>query len=367
MSTSYNIFVSVTPGLEEALQEEIHEHLPGHKLELRPGGISLRGKQEELWRLSVLSRMAERVRVRIGRFKARNFQELEAGLKRLPWAAYLAKDTSVHVDVSAKKSALYHSKAIAERAERVLARPTPGPNEAQTRVWLRLRKDWVTLSVDAGGGLLHRRGWRQYVGRAPIRETLAAACLRLSGIGEGQPLWDPFCGSGTFLIEAALSRSAIPCQLQRRFAFQDWPTSSHDLFSVWQSELPKGALCEPMFWGSDICGQTLEGAKANAERAGVGESCHWMQGDFTTHVNAIPEGAAVVSNLPYGKRLKGGKANKALFRRFAELLASRPDLGPVVVLNGSNHFVAESALEWSKRAAFSNRGTPTQLLALKSR
>ena len=366
MSTSYEIFVAVTPGLEEALASEIAEHLPSVSTQVRHGGVTFRGTQEVLWTVTHRSRLAETVRVRVGRFKARHFAELESGLARIPWSAYLPRTASVTVQVTARKSALYHSGAIADRVSKALDRPVVPPDDAQFRLWVRMVKDHATVSVDAGGGLLHRRGWRQAVGRAPLRETLAAACLRLANVDSEQALWDPFCGSGTIPIEAALTRSMTPCQVERAFAFQAWPTFQSEAYAAWRTEaLKERAPISPCFFGSERSEETLVGAQANATRAGVADACRWMAGDFATHLDEIPQGAAVVSNLPYGKRLGGGTPLERLFGRFGECLSKRPDLGPVVILVGKRPFERATGLQWETIGTFGNRGTPTRLLRLK--
>jgi putative N6-adenine-specific DNA methylase len=366
MTTRYEIFAAVTPGLEDALASEIAAIVPSVSCQVRRGGVTFRGEQEALWAVVIQSRLAETVRVRVGRFKARQFSELESGLGRVPWSAYLPREASVTVQVTARKSALYHSGAVAERVAKALGRPIVPPDEAQFRLWVRLVKDQATVSVDAGGGLLHRRGWRQAVGRAPLRETLAAACVRLAQVAPTQAVWDPFCGSGTIPIEAALARSSAPCQVARRFAFQDWPTFQAEAYGTWRAEVVKEPeAVAPVFFGSERSEETLEGAKANAARAGVEEACRWMSGDFTTHLEEIPQGAAVLSNMPYGKRLGGGAPLERLFGRFGECVSQRPDLGPTVVLVGARPFERATGLRWETIGEFSNRGTPTRLLRLK--
>ena len=367
MSTRYEVFASVTPGLEAALRMELKTLFPDLKMRSSHGGLSFRCSREELWCLSWRSRLAESVRVRIGRFSAPSFRDLEAGLRRLPWAAYLAPQVTLNVQVSAKKSALYHTGAITERVGRVLQRPVVGAEVADIRLWIRVVKDRVTVSVDAGGGLLHRRGWRQAVGRAPMRETLAAACLRLAEFDEAQALWDPFCGSGTLPIEAALERSGAPAQAQRVFAFERWPSFKREPYEVWRGGLPQPRQTPPLFFGSERCAQTLEGARANAKRAGVEHLCTWLEGDFEAHIETIPEGAAVVTNLPYGKRLSGRGKNLALFKRLGELLRRRGDLNPVVVLNGAQGFREATGMTWRTIERFKNRGTQTELLGLQRR
>lgn len=365
MSTSYEIFAAITPGLEAALAGELAELAPQANCSVRRGGVELRGDREVLWRLCAHSRMAETVRVRIGRFEARDFATLEARLARLPWAAYLAREAGVNVQVTARKSALYHSGAVSDRVMRALKRPTASPEEGGTRIWVRLVKDRVTVSVDAGGGLLHRRGWRRSVGRAPLRETLAAACVRHAGLAPDQPVWDPFCGAGTVAIEALLIARGGPAQLDRQYAFERWPTHDAEAHSAWQSASPGAGETKRRVVGTDLANDVVVAAEANAELAGVASHCTWLAGDFEAHADAVPEGAAIVSNPPYGKRLAAGAGLERLFARFGGLLTRRTDLGPVVVLVGARGFEAATGLRWQPVAEFSNRGTPTRLLRLE--
>ena len=365
MSTSYEAFAAVTPGLEEALSAELASLVEGARLQRRQGGVSFRCSQEALWRVAHMSRLAETLRVRIGRFHAPSFPKLEAGLARVPWSAYLAREAKVDLQVSARKSALYHSGAISERVGRALKRELTRPEEADVRLWIRIVKDHVTLSVDAGGGLLHRRGWRLAVGRAPMRETLAAACVQLAGVEDTQALWDPFCGSGTIPIEAALRRRGAPAQNERRFAFAAWPTFQREAYDAWLEPIDTPRAVDALFYASEHSEDTLRGARENATRAQVGDVCHWLSGDFAEHSDQVPHGAAIVSNLPYGKRLSTRDSNHSLFKRFGKLLASRQDLGPVVVLSGATHFAQATGLKWEAIARFKNRGTQTALLRLK--
>jgi putative N6-adenine-specific DNA methylase len=282
----------------------------------------------------------------------------------MPWVAYLARDAAVTVQVTARKSALYHSGAIADRVASVLERPLTPPDGDGVRLWVRMVKDRATLSVDAGGGLMHRRGWRRSVGPAPLRETLAAACVRLADLAPEQPLWDPFCGSGTIPIEAALIASEALAQPGRRHAFQGWPTHEEAAYSAWQSGSPAARATGRRVLGTDLEADAIAGATANAERAGATACSTWLVGDFEAHIDAIPQGAAVVTNTPYGKRLAGGGALQRLFTRFGHVLSSRSDLGPVLALVGARGFEAATGLPWETVAEFSNRGTPTRLLRL---
>ncbi|MCU0624761.1 MAG: hypothetical protein MUF53_12995, partial [Gemmatimonadaceae bacterium] len=207
-------------------------------------GVSFDATPETLARAHVGSAIASRIVVRLAQFEARGFAELERHAKRVPWPRVLAPGRGVRLRVTAKKSKLYHTAAIAERLWPAIvaaggvppATPAatvpgdddddgPGADEAQLLV-VRVHRDVVTISADASGALLHRRGWRLATAKAPMRETLAAALLAAAGYDGTGPLVDPLAGSGTIGIEAARRARGLAPGLDRGFAFEQWP--AHD-------------------------------------------------------------------------------------------------------------------------------------------
>ena len=358
----------MTPGLEPLLAGEFATLLPGVRSSAREGGLELRVTQQQLWILATGSRLAESLRVRIGRFQARTFDELKAGLGRLAWAAYLPRDAVPPWRITCRKSRLFHSDAVEERARAVLAaRAGKGSRDVEHPVaYLRIHHDKATVSIDASGALLHRRGWRTEAGSAPLRETLAAACLSAADIPAQQPIWDPFCGSGTFLIEAERARLGGPVHLERSFSFELWPTHDAAGWSRYEPQ-PSHPSSGVVHLGSDVDPGVVDMARRNAERAGIEAATQWRVGDFEATVADVPEGAAIVTNPPYGKRLPGGRRLDRLFERLGGVLAARPDLHPTVVLTANRDLASHTGLPWEELARFSNRGVRVRLMRLVRR
>ncbi len=254
------------------------------------GGFEVLGTREVLWTLATRGRLAESIRVRIGHFEARRFEQLEAGLAKLPWHAYLPMGSSPRISATCRKSRLYHSGAVEERTAAAIASRWKGRKGSKTGVALstpaapvhvRIERDHVQVSVNASGELLHRRGYRTSVGKAPIRETLAAACIRAADLDRDTTVWDPFCGSGTLAIEWLASADRRPAWLPgRRYGFESWPTHDAIAYEAFIKDLPAGAPSSAGAIASDIDEHELEAARNNASAAGLGDRITWHQGDF---------------------------------------------------------------------------------------
>ena len=233
-------FATTAPGVESLLAGELARFgiTPGTT---EPGGVEFAATRAQLADALLWLRTANRVVVRIAKFHARSFAELERHAARVAWGDVISAGGAVHFRVTSKKSRLYHEDGIAERLERGVVgtvgnvasvRAPSAAEEMETdvtrlagvqRIVVRVMRDEVTLSADAAGALLHLRGYRQAVAKAPLRETLAAALLLASGWEPDTPLLDPMCGSGTVPIEAAmLSRRMAPGRA-RRFSAEAWP------------------------------------------------------------------------------------------------------------------------------------------------
>ncbi len=371
--TSHRFFVASSPGLEPVLRQELSElGFAGEELE---GGVELRGTTEDLWRTCLSSRVGESVRLRLKPFRAKDFDSLKAGLDRLPWHAYLPRDVEVRVDVTCHRSRLWHSDAVAERALEVLAarrgvRPTSDPaNDATSmRVFVRLERDEVQVSIDASGERLHRRGYRTHVAEASLRETLAAALVRLAGpSGERAPaLWDPFCGAGTILCEwldVGLGRSP---GVRRSFAFERFPTHDAaayaDLVARLSASAPPSGVV-PHAFGTDIDAKALAAAQKNAENAGLSGNVTLIGEDFERALERIPRGACVITNPPYGVRIQEG----TVLRRLSDVLSRRTDLRPVVLLLGGEARRHQSPLSFVTVAKTKNGGLPVRIDRLAAR
>lgn len=367
----HTFFLGVTPRLEDVLEEEVHDLGMARSGAKVRGGLEVAADLRGLWRMVHHLRVAESVRVRLGTFPAPNFAALRAELLRLPWAAYFSRGSEPQVRVVSHASALYHQRAVAERARQWIAErlaPAEGrsPPPAVSVVHLRLHRNIAQVSVDAAGELLHRRGYRTRVGRAPLRETLAAACLRLAGHGPGGRIWDPFCGSGSLVIEGAGISLERPASIsERRFAFESWPIHDAVAYASYREDLRPADAGEPVCFGSDLSDREVTAAVANAESASLDAACAFAGGDFETVAPRIPAGVAVVSNPPYGHRTGPVSTLEETFARFGSLLRRRADLRPVHILSGHPRFARATGLRWDEVRRFRNRGLTVSLLRLR--
>ncbi len=316
MSTRLEAFVVAAPGLEPLVQAELV------KLGVRPanvthGGVNCSLTWPQLWAVHLKSRMATRVLVRVARFKADGFDTLTAGLARIDWSAWLPAGG---VDVAAStdgKSKLFHTGAIAERVVAQIGR-----GEGTQQVLVRVQRDVVTVSIDATGPALHKRGYRGPAGKAPMRETLAAALLVASEWDVKKPLVDPFCGSGTIVIEAAMRARRIAPGRHRTFQFMQWPSFD----AVAWERLVKGAdsdvieRCPPLL-AFDRDDGAVAATLANATTAGVAGQINAERRAASDLV--LPSTAGwIVSNPPYGARV-GGPDVRDLYDRFGDVLRER--------------------------------------------
>ena len=235
-----------------------------------------------MYRANLHLRTASRIVVRVADFGARGFPELVRHVKRQPWERYLDPHRPVRLRVTCKKSRLYHSDAVAERVREGIAARTGagaaddgGENESEEGQLLvvRMAHDRCLISIDSSGELLHRRGYREASAKAPIRETLAAALLLAIDWRGATPVLDPFCGSGTIAIEAALLARRIAPGLQRRFAFMEWPDFDPGQWADIHGDAARGVLprAPAAILGSDRDAGAIEAARANAARAGVAD------------------------------------------------------------------------------------------------
>ncbi|MFT6396916.1 MAG: putative N6-adenine-specific DNA methylase [Bradymonadia bacterium] len=309
------------------------------------GGVRWTATAEELWFALHHLRIPDNIRVRIARFEARDFATLEERLKRVPWHAYLSGSPE-DVRVTTKKSRLYHSDAVAERVRRATDRPG---ERTGARLYVRVDHDKVIVSIDASGEPMHKRGWDRKTSPAPLRETLAAGCLRAAGFGDQEPIGDPLCGAGTFLFEAAAARCRLPHR--REFAITKWPSLKNVEFPTFEAPQPSG-----FYFGSDRDLATVKTAKENGAR--LLPQAIWQVSDV--RVAAVPEGAAVITNLPYGKRLPDGLRDA--LRAFGALIEERTDLGPVYAIDGSAKLESITGLQWEVVRKFDNRGLRVRLL-----
>jgi putative N6-adenine-specific DNA methylase len=379
MAEQFDIFAVTAPGLERVCAAELAAY--GIAGVAEDGGVSWRGELESLYRANLWSRTASRIIVRAGEFRARTFAELERHAAKLPWARFIAEGAAVQLRVTARKSKLYHSDAIAERVARVLAAEIGARAEAGARddedddagadgqlVVVRFMRDVCTVSIDSSGELLHRRGYRQAVAKAPLRETIAAAMLLATGWRGDSPLIDPFCGSGTIPIEAALlARSIAPGlasaeRAPRRYAFEQWPGFDarlwDDVVNAARSAIRPGAGV-PII-GADRNAGAIAAARTNAERAGVAADIELVQRPLSALEPPAGEGH-LITNPPYGVRVGERRELHALYAAFGRTVRERLAGWNVALLSADPRLDAATALPLEEVLRTRNGGIEVRL------
>jgi putative N6-adenine-specific DNA methylase len=317
-------YASVHPGFEEQLTAEfVRLGIPAR---LTEGGASFPGSLSNLHTAHVHSRLAGRILVRLGTVRAPTLAQLAASAKLQPWKRFVHPRQPVDVDVVLRGGAKLRRKdAVAKKVSLAVADALRGPRLAggrpphqPARILVRVVGDRATLSMDASGGLLHKRGCRKSTAAAPLRENLAAALLEQMDWKPTEPLVDPMCGSGTFGIEAAcIARGMLP-GAGRTFAFHRWP--GVDPQRLKRTPPPTGRV--PTLLLGDRSERAIEAARANARRAGVVDSLRFRH--LTLEELDPPANAGVVLfNPPWGTRLSNTDELNALYRRWGHVLRER--------------------------------------------
>lgn len=298
----FEIFIVATPGLEQPLAAELRQH--GWTPDIQPGGLAIHGNWPDVWRANLMLRGATRVLARIGSFRALHLAQLDKRARRFAWGKVLRPDIPVKVEAVCRASRIYHAGAAQQRIERALREElgaTISPDAAVT-VKLRIEDDLATISLDTTGESLHKRGHKEAVAKAPMRETMAAMFLREMGYDGSQTVLDPMCGSGTFVIEAAEIAAGLAPGRDRKFAFEDLAIFDP---GEWQAMRRASDIRRPgqLFHGSDRDAGAVRMSAANAGRAGVADFTRFEckpVGDLLPP--DCPPGIVIV-NPPYGSRI----------------------------------------------------------------
>lgn len=320
---TFGIFLAAAPGLEAALGAEVRGK--GFKRpQVIPGGVITKGGWPEVWRANLWIRGAGRVLAQIDSFPVLHLAQLESRARHVCWSDVLRPDMSFRVEVTCTKSRIYHSGAAAERIENAIRDTLGAPQaeEADCVVMVRIDHDLCTISIDTSGELLHKRGYKEAVNQAPMRETMAALFLQQCGYTGNEPVVDPMCGSGTFIIEAAEIAARLNPGRSRPFAFEKLATFDAE---AWQRmrEVKSARTPAARFYGSDHDAGAIRMSCANAERAGVAAFTEFRQSPISElHAPEGPPGLVIV-NPPYGTRLGDPKKLLPLYRTLGQTLKNR--------------------------------------------
>lgn len=315
-------------GLEAVLKKEIYD-LGYEVTEVEDGRVSFEGDAEAICRANIFLRTAERVLLKVGKFQAVTFDELFEGIKALPWEDYIPKDGKFWVKkASSIKSKLFSSSDIQSIAKKAMVEHLKGEyhvdwfeeSGASYPVRIFLLKDEVTVTLDTSGDSLHKRGYRMASSKAPITETLAAALIMLTPWRKDRILVDPFCGSGTFPIEAAMMAANIAPGMNREFIAEQWTNIiPRQLWydTVSEAEELVDTDVEINIQGYDIDGEIVKAARENAKRAGVEHLIHFQQRPVD-QLNHPKKYGFIITNPPYGERLEEKSALPELYKQIGD-------------------------------------------------
>lgn len=311
---TFDLLVPCHFGLEAVLKREVYDL--GYEItKVEDGRVTFEGDEEAVCRANIFLRTAERVMIQVGRFKATTFEELFQGIRNLPWEEYIPEDGKFWVKkASSINSKLFSpsdiqsiaKKAMVERMKQNYHKEWFKEDGASYPVRIFLLKDEVTVALDTSGDSLHKRGYRTMTSKAPLTETLAASLIMLTPWRKDRILVDPFCGSGTFPIEAAMIAANIAPGMNRDFTAEEW-TNLIDR-KLWyecvkEAEDMIDTTVKVDIQGYDIDGDVIKAARENAKRAGVEHMIHFQQ-RAVADLSHPKKYGFIITNPPYGERLE---------------------------------------------------------------
>ncbi|UXH44692.1 class I SAM-dependent RNA methyltransferase [Rossellomorea vietnamensis] len=344
MST-YTLIATAAMGLESIVAKEVKEL--GYECQVENGKVIFKGDETAIARANMWLRTADRIKIFVGEFKAYSFDELFENTKKLPWEDFLPVDAEFPVQGKSVKSKLYSvpdcqaivKKAIVERLRTAYKRTSwldeTGP---LFKLEVAIHKDVASITLDTSGQGLHKRGYRIGQGEAPLKETLAAALIQLTTWNPDRPFVDPFCGSGTIAIEAALIGQNIAPGFNREFLSEEWPLMPADVWEKTRLEAEDLAnYDQPLeILGTDIDHRMIEVSKENALEAGLGDLVKFKQmqvRDFTSEL----EYGIIVGNPPYGERLGERKEVEKMYQEMGRAF-EKLDTWSVYMLTSHENF-----------------------------
>ncbi len=345
MTENYNFAATCLFGLEKFVGEEI-DACGGRRTGTIDGRVFFTGNAEVLAKANVSLRTAERVYIEVGTFSAETFTELFDGVKSLPWEHFIGKNDAFPVKGHAIKSKLFSipdcqsivKKAIVERLKNFYRIDWFEETGTKIPVEFFILDDKASIMIDTSGVPLHKRGYRTESGEAPIRETLAAALVKIARPREDVRLWDPFCGSATIPIEASLIMTDTPPGLRRHFIAESYSFLDS---KIWKNVREEGESkikrdCEFKAFGSDIDGNILKTAAANLKRSGMEKYVTLFKKD-AAQIQSDGVRTTIVCNPPYGERLETVRTARELYKKIGQ---NFPSLSPwqIYIITSDDEF-----------------------------
>jgi len=329
-----SFFAATAPGLEKLCFEELN-HLPlmVKRMNAVPGGVEFNGYLKDCYLANLKLRSANRILMRISTFKATNFRQLEHRISDFPWELYLYPNTPLKVNVTTKTSRLYHGTAIKERVIHHIKKRLTHLGNSEKRfaidlqmqqLFIRVENDRFMLSIDSSGERLYKRNIKKKSVAAPIRETLAAAVLMLSGYKPDEPLLDPMCGSGTFSLEGSMIAKNISAGYYRNFAFMQWPAFKERQWAFLKAKAGKDIIQmkQHRIFASDMDENACQNLERCIQQHGLSDIIRVSVKDF---FDLLPEELTqktglIVMNPPYGCRIGTLQNSYQLFSAIIERL-----------------------------------------------
>ncbi len=329
---NYKLVATAAMGLESIVAQEVQAL--GYETTVDNGKVYFEGDETAIARTNLWLRVADRVKIVVGQFPAKSFEQLFECVKALPWEKYLPVDAAFPVSGKSVKSKLFSvpdcqaitKKAIVERMKQHYKRlGFLDESGATYKIEVSILKDVATLTIDTSGTGLHKRGYRQAQGEAPLKETLAAALVQISKWNPNRPFVDPFCGSGTIALEAAMFGQNIAPGYNREFISEDWPWMKAKIWDAMRDEADSLAnYDQPLeIIGSDIDHRMVSIAQENALEAGFGDMMTFKQmqaRDFTTQLTD----GVMIGNPPYGERIGDIEVVELVIRDLGKVMKNYP-------------------------------------------
>jgi putative N6-adenine-specific DNA methylase len=369
---NFNMVATTLSGLEEVLAEELHA-LDVEYIKVGNRAVSFSGSQRQMYEANLWCRTAIRILKPIRNFKARDEKDLYEQVQKTNWSDYLDLKQTFAIDAVVSHSTFEHSLFVAQLTKDAIVdqfrkatgeRPSVDRIRPDVRLNLHMHENMVTLSLDSSGDSLHRRGYRLQTNVAPLNEVLAAGIIGLSGWDKKSPFVDPMCGSGTFLIEAAMMAQNIAPGIFRRdpFAFENWKDYNKELFEmVWKTaEVKEKREPQATIIGYDIDADYIAAARANIENAGLEHIIKIEEADFFD-TTAPAEQGVLVMNPPYNERIVSDDINQ-LYKQIGDTLKNSYQGFDAFVLTGNLDAAKNIGLRASRRTPLYNGSIDCRLL-----
>ena len=365
-------FATVARGLEELAALEL-ESLGARSVSLGFCGVAFEGDRSLLYRVNLWARLPFRVLLKLDEFPCRDGEDLYRGIQKIDWQQYLTPDYTLAVKATGKNQHLNHThftalqvkNAIVDRQQQELGdRSNVDKQNPDVLVNVHINRDRCVVSLDSSANSLHRRGYRPAVGQAPLKESLAAALIQLSGWESNLPFLDPLCGSGTLPLEAGLKALNIaPGLFRDRFGFQTWPDFDA---ALWERLIHKAktsqfkGLLVPIL-GSDRDRHVIEQARANAISCGIDRHVKFSRTDLA-QVEAPSDCGMIICNPPYGERLGKAEELGAFYKLLGDVLKQRFKGWTAFILSGNKELARHIKLKSSQRIPVYNGSIQCQLM-----